>query len=379
MTSTTPDAAAAFFARCGLPSQTQLRCDALARRRYPAHVVRPVLHQGYCSYTLQVGADMILQFRPARHRLDVDVARRARAVYGPWAPLPELIGRLGPGGGPGGPDADPGAEPAGRPGHRADLYIYAMARIPGQPLSDIRSAAPDPGLYDALARDLARFFARGFHGAVPASDPTLASRIGRIGRSLRPRLQVLHSRLPARFRPAAAAALRAVPAVQALPWALTHGDVVPANVMVRPVPPAQPRLAGLLDWAEAEPLPFGIGLYGVEELLSDCVATTTTSTTTGGHEPAAARLLGVFWAELAAGVPALADPTLRATVEAARRLGLLLWHGFAFDDGRLDRVVEEGRDDDEIGRLDRFLLRGDASAPWLPAAREPSGGLAALL
>jgi hypothetical protein len=34
-------------------------------------------------------------------------------------------------------------------------------------------------------------------------------------------------------------------------------------------------------------------------------------------------------------------------------------HGFAFDDGALDRVVCEGRDDAELQKLDLFLLGVD--------------------
>jgi len=343
--------AAAFFARCGLPPPARLRCDDYARRRFPGLNVRPVPVQGFCSYTLLAGPDAVLQFRPARHRLDADVLGRARAVYGDWVPATEPLGPLGSG--------EPGPDPG------SDLHVYEMARLPGVPLSELGPAD------EALARDLATFFARGFHRAVTASDPALAAHKGRIGRSLGARLLVLHAGLPSRFRAEASAALRALPAVEALPWALTHGDLVPGNVMVRTA--GSPRLAGLLDWAEAEFLPFGVGLYGVDELLAD----------------AGAR--AAFWAELAARIPELAaDARLRATVEAARRLGVLLWHGFAFDDGSLDRVVEVGRDDGEIRRLDRLLLGRDTSpspSPSLSPSRSPSppgspqrtSGLAAVL
>ena len=43
------------------------------------------------------------------------------------------------------------------------------------------------------------------------------------------------------------------------------------------------------------------------------------------------------------------------SVKLARDLGVLLWHGIAFDDGAINRVVQEGRDIEEIHRLDAFL------------------------
>lgn len=96
------------------------------------------------------------------------------------------------------------------------------------------------------------------------------------------------------------------------------------------------RLTGLVDWAEGEWLPFGVGLYGVEELLGRMVEDGE-----GGRRfeywPDADRLRAVFWEALVAEVPELVEGSeLRARVEKARLLGLLLWYAtlgllFAFD------------------------------------------------
>ena len=402
-----------FLARCGLPPSTLGRCWASVRELYPAAEIRESPSQGYCSVTFCVGADLVVQFRPVAHQLDVELAGTVKQVYGEFAPETRLVGRLDCG--------DQGCE--GNASSSPVLLIYSMSRVPGYSLAEHRiklaelaspalalataavpgpaSAPPgsNPGLdsfsdRESLVRDFARFLARGWSAA--QRDPDVPRRTGKVGSTLRQRVEMMHRDLPARFRPAVEKALASLAAVEALPWTLTHGDVVPSNLMVEPPVPlllrrstggaaaadddddddtAPLRLTALLDWAEAEHLPFGVGLYGAEELFGQ---TETPWDAVGPYPPRGSRfayfadadaLRTALWDELEARIPALrSDARLRGTVEAARRLGLLLWHGIAFDDGRLDRVVQEGRDDEEIQRLDLFLLgrRSDdaASGVW---------------
>jgi Phosphotransferase enzyme family len=130
--------------------------------------------------------------------------------------------------------------------------------------------------------------------------------------------------------------------ITSLPWVLTHGDLVPGNIMLST---ASGHLTGLVDWAEAEILSFGLCLYGLEEILGEM-------TETGWeYHPDAERLRQVFWRELGKRI----GDVERAKVEMARQAGILLWWGIAWDDGRIDRVVEEGRDAVEVARLDAFL------------------------
>jgi hypothetical protein len=123
--------------------------------------------------------------------------------------------------------------------------------------------------------------------------------------------------------------------IEALPWAMTHGDLIPANIMVVNVDDDDPaeeeeegglKLGGLVDWAEGEYLPFGVGLYGLEYLLGR-----TTGAGRFEYYPCAEELRGVFWQELEAGVPELGPGGggLRARVEDARLLGVLLWYVFS--------------------------------------------------
>jgi hypothetical protein len=149
-----------------------------------------------------------------------------------------------------------------------------------------------------------------------------------------------------RFRRVATSILADIQDIEELPWVFTHGDFLPANIMVD----SSGNLMGLLDWAEADWLPFGTGMYGLEELLGE-----DDENAQFVYYPEAKQLRSMFWKELMLLIPELADPGTATLVGKAQRLGVLLWHGIAFDDGKLDRVVEEGKDDQEIQRLTVFL------------------------
>lgn len=58
-------------------------------------------------------------------------------------------------------------------------------------------------------------------------------------------------------------------AAEELPWCLTHGDPIPNNIMVDAM---SGHLTELIDRAEAEWLPFAVGLYGLEEVLGEDAA-----------------------------------------------------------------------------------------------------------
>ncbi|KAK0753411.1 hypothetical protein B0T18DRAFT_385473 [Schizothecium vesticola] len=326
-----------------LSPTTRARCLVYARRMYPHEDIHEVSPQGFCSYTLRLGQHSILQFRPESHPIDLDIAAFARHIFGDLVPSIQLL-------------------PA--PSPLPLLHIYLMPRLPGLSLAQTHQP-PSP----SLLLSLARFFALAWSSPSPRSPPPPNRRIGS---SLRPRLSQLHALLPPRFRPVAARTLASLADIEALPWVLTHGDLIPSNIMVTSSGNGDgaPRLTGILDWAEAEYLPLGVGLYGVEEFLGESRGGDggggkyPPAGSTFGYFGCAAALRAVFWAELEAAVPLLAaDGGFRESVERARVLGLLLWHGFAFDGGRLDRVVCEGRDDEEIQRLDVMLLGGGGGVP----------------
>ncbi|OTB08018.1 hypothetical protein M426DRAFT_317522 [Hypoxylon sp. CI-4A] len=328
-----------FFDRCELPASVKYDCDAFVRARY-SEPSRPAPFQGYCSYTVFVGEETVVQFRPLAYRLDVGITEAACDVFGPFAPETESLGEL----------------------EGTGLHVFSMKRIPGVSLADLRAEIKLPqgrSKRALVVRDFARLQAKTWSHAVSRKEVTEKRTVGS---SIRWRLELMANELPLRFRSIARPILENLSDIEALPWVLSHGDFLPSNIMVSP---NSGELTGLVDWAEAEYLPFGIGMYGLQELLGE--------DNKDGHfvyYPEAKHLRNLFWSELWSGLPELArDARKAALVRQAQLLGILLWHGIAFDNGKLDRAVEEGKDDGEIERLDAFLL---SRPPLRPRRLRPS-------
>ncbi|ROW04654.1 hypothetical protein VPNG_07446 [Cytospora leucostoma] len=368
----------AFFERCGLPLETRERCWAMARGLFPGRTIDEVKSQGYCSYTLLVGQDTIVQFRPPVHRLDIRLTTAAQEIYGSLAPRTELLGWLETPLQPSPKKAGDGTDSQAlideaiaiddndhEPG--SSFHVYCMTRIPGVSLAEVLVSSsmksprsPTPCRLrqqrETIVENFADFIAVGWKSARPASDPIVSSLCGRVGCSIRWRLEVMSAHLPRRFRSAVREALDRLGEIESLPWALTHGDVRPANMMMMSPPQDSAgvlSVSGFLDWAEAEYLPLGTGLYGLEELLGENGVDGRFS-----YYMEADDLREVFWSRLAAELPGINIQNgthYRDVIGAAHILGVLLWHGIAFDNGRLNRVVEEGKDDSEIWRLDIFF------------------------
>ncbi|KAI8635093.1 hypothetical protein F5Y19DRAFT_135674 [Xylariaceae sp. FL1651] len=314
---------APFFDRWKLPATVKDDCDSFVRSRY-SQPIQPAPFQGYCSYTLFVGEDTVVQFRPLAHKLDMIIARTACHVFGSMAPETEYLGQL----------MDTG------------LCAFSMRKLPGVSLTDFRAVSSEKSARERVIQDFAHLQAQAWHHAKTAKDLLHEKRT--VGSTLRWRLESMSDELPLSIRGIARSILAKLSDIEALPWVFSHGDFLPANVMVSPY---SGKLLGLLDWAEAEWLPFGVGMYGLEELLGEDEDGRFV------YYPEAKQLRGLFWKSLLLLVPELARGSRTvAHVKDAQRLGILLWHGIAFDDGKLDRVVEEGKDDQEIQRLTMFLL-----------------------
>jgi len=312
-----------FFQRAGLTPQDRFDCTAFIQERYPGEEVTPSSCQGYCSWTVFVGHTTVIQFRPQVYRLDLRTAHAASDVYGHFAPTTDYLGSLPTSG----------------------LLVYVMNRIDGISFKDFQSANTTTVQTiehrKTLCRDFAGFLAKGWHNSKKTNIP-----LGMVGLSLVPRLKSLMIDLPVRFQGHARNVLRQLHRIEALPWVLTHGDVIDANIMVDP---ESCQLLGLVDWAEAERLPFGVCFYGLEEVLGEM--------TPSGfrYRPDASELRSIFWTELQDKIVEMRDSRVLEAVKLARDLGVLLWHGIAFDNGAINRVVQEGRDVEEIHRLDAFL------------------------
>ncbi|KAK8056651.1 hypothetical protein PG993_001878 [Apiospora rasikravindrae] len=320
-----------FFTRCHLPIDARERCDDFVTARFPGLGTGPAPFQGYCSYTLFVGDAAIVQFRPVEHSIDVEIVREACAVFGTLVPEVKLLGIM--------------------PDNNNKLRVYYMRRLTGLSLTDFReSLRRQTEAAKAHRRQTVRDFAQ-FHSQAwrHARTRGQVGSKGRVGSSLRWRLGMMATSLPERFQRLVNRLMPALPDIEGLPWTLSHGDFLPSNIMVDPW---TGQMSGLLDWAEAEWLPFGVGMYGLEELLGEVQQGQFT------YYPEADKLASLFWKELQSQIHELrGNPRQLRAVREAQLFGVLLWHAIAFDDGRLNRVVEEGTDDGEIQRLDAFLLK----------------------
>ncbi|KAK0623053.1 hypothetical protein B0T14DRAFT_564452 [Immersiella caudata] len=328
--------AADFFARHNLPTESRSLCLAFANSKYPDSHIREALSQGFCSFTLELD-QTIIQFRPPIHQISLAMASAAYEIHGTIAPLTSSLGTI--------------ALPTTTPNYlTSPLHVYHMSRLPGIPLSSLQSLPPPHRR--SLLTSYAKLLAKTWYSPSQPQASLIAS-------TIHPRLLTLHSRLPSRFQSVISCVLASLPDILALPWVLTHGDFIPSNILVSISPTS--NISGLLDWAEAEYLPFGICLYGLEELLGESVGGDGQE---GEKYPAPGSVFGYyedaeemrawFWGVLEGLVPEIREN--RGTAEMAALLGILLWHGFAWDGGKLDRVVDGKQDGEEVQRLDAMLL-----------------------
>lgn len=336
-----------FFARNGCDYETRNECMRFACLRFPEDLVQEADVQGQCSYTVAVSTTHLLQFRPDRFKLDMKIYQDARYIYKDFVSETVYV------------DVFEGVPLSGGPGEDApSFHIYLIEKLQGITLERVLQKGDittGKSFRQQLVRDLAHIFATAYHHRVVShrlyTTPRFKGIRGRIGSSLPWRAELLTNISDAELSCEAKAVKHYLDTIEQLPWCLTHGDLVPSNIMVDPV---TGRITGLLDWAEGEWLPLGIGMYAIDECL-------------GQDDPQRGfvffeeheELRVLFWKtflDLCDGcAPRLRDASKLREVEMARRMGVLLWRGIAFDNGRLDRLVEEGTDDTELAKLKVLL------------------------
>lgn len=356
-----------FFQRHHLGSADYQACLELVRTWRPHAQIRPVGTQGGCSHTLLVGPSfvdkttsrvrhgcdqVVVQFRPREHALDVRMARHARAVHGDL--VPDLLRHV---------DLQ-----LGRPGPSRVLQACEMSLVPGvsfaslQPRRD-RLSEDEVGKLRRVMTDMARFFAAGWNEAVASGRSVETACTGKVGSSILARLQALEQRLPSEDlrRQARVARMKIQEgALDVVPIALTHGDLLPTNVLVDARTWA---VNGLVDWAEAEHLPFGMTLGGLEALLGYMPSGKYDRSSSGDrtapqfhYYQAANEVRNAFWEALHDAIPEIRkNRLLRDGVLLSCKVGIFLWHGFAWDDGNINRVIDHVNDPEEAAYLKAFL------------------------
>ena len=331
-----------------LRAEQAQQCFEAIKASHPEAEVIPVPSQGYCSHTFLVNQPAglgnashtrhILQFRPNKFALDLAITNAAKQVYGPYAPTTVDVTHL---------------FDSKWIGSSPNLRVYQMEMIGGVSYD---SVAPRHVIINdeefrrqsVLVQGFAAFMARAWW---TDQTKTTAS-TGLVGAKLPQKLEDLAARLPsAHLCDAVKHAFDSVDLLDTLPPILSHGDIVPSNIMVDSI---TFELVGLVDWAEAECLPFGICLHGLEYLLG-FITIADDEQQSYQYYDRAGELRSRFWWQLRLSIPALETERLRKALLLAKKIGTLLWHGFAWDDGAIDRVVNEKDDAAEMVYLEAFL------------------------
>ena len=324
----------------------------LVKQKFPDCSIVEDVEQGGCSYTMKFNSSdsgkddtekdttFVVQIRPARFALSLKVASKAREWYADLAPLTTKLFEF--------VDKKNG-----------NFAVYRVSYVPGMRLDQLQSKSSALGtgmatkLHNVLD-DLAvfHFGAWALGRRLEQSDQGLSCD-GRVGLTLSWRLEKLAKELPSSLlRSKARKVHQQVESgmLKILPVVFTHGDLLPSNILVDE---ARWKINGLIDWAESEHLPFGISLYGIEYLLGHY--------SHGSLRPSfifldcAGRLRTYFWEKLVCSIPELRGQRYREAVLLARDVGILLWTGFAWDEGRIDRVIDGTRDPAELCHLEAFL------------------------
>jgi len=365
-----------FWNRFGLHLGDREICVKAVRDRYEDCEVEEFGEQGYCSYTLLVtplkvalptkdtqnqaiaevecedGPALIVQLRLPQHALDLNIVRAASTAHPALAPTSEDLGLTLP----------------------RDICAYEMKKVDGTPLSRLQQHGHS--LDDSAGKQLERLItsfadliAQSWHSpqkahyiarTVRADSPMdehpsmLAQCRGKVGSTIMSRLERLASELPdAYLRKRARETMRAIQRMGDYSVVLNHGDLIPSNILVDQ---NTWQITGLVDWAEAEYLPFGTCLYGLEHLLGTISLDPAKSVPKWTYLKGATQLRELFWSRLIDAIPEL--EARMGDVRVMRDVGVLLWHGIAWDNGAIDRVVNDLDDVEELVKLRAFLTAG---------------------
>lgn len=116
------------------------------------------------------------------------------------------------------------------------------------------------------------------------------------------------------------------------------------------VDPDTGHITGIIDWAEAKILPFGVSLWGFENTLGYMDSQ-------GWHYYSNCRSLeNLFWQTFRDAVGGVSEADMQA-ISVARMAGFFLRYGFTWEDGVREVPVQEP--DSALRYLDAFCTTGD--------------------
>ncbi|KAJ5204285.1 uncharacterized protein N7498_005164, partial [Penicillium cinerascens] len=277
---------------------TREECDRIAAE-ITGETVEPVRLQGAFSYTL-AARELLVQFRVPESLLDNKTLALARKVYGEVVPSCVNRGEMGP---------------------PPSLTIYVMDKVPG--ITYIKAPLTlhhCPSWQEQTVSDFARFFANSWVNRFTEphrSEHSLAD--------LQNKHDTLLRQLPARFTTVISKLREEVPEIFAptYPLVLSHADLCEMNIIVDP---EVGGINGIVDWAEAKVLPFGMSLWGLQNMLG-------TMNSSGWHyHENSSQLEALFWDTFHRIAGGLSSKE-RSTIKTAERVGLILRYGFTWKDG----------------------------------------------
>jgi hypothetical protein len=186
-----------------------------------------------------------------------------------------------------------------------------------------------------------RFFAESWRHAQPRSPQVIEA----VSLDFRRRLDILSRSLPPRFAEILRELCLALPIIfsKTYPFVLTHDDLCEMNIFVDP---DSGNINGIIDWADAKVLPFGISLWGLENILGYMDSK-------GWHYYDKYRNLEtLFWRTFEDIAGPLSDHN-KEIIRITRMIGFVFRYGFTWDDGVRERPV--GGSDSSLIYLDAYI------------------------
>ena len=115
------------------------------------------------------------------------------------------------------------------------------------------------------------------------------------------------------------------------PLVLNHDDLCEMNISVDP---NTGHITGVVDWADARVLPFGISLWGFENMLGYMDSD-------GWHYYTNhCELESLFWQTFEVAIGGVSEPD-RQAIRVARMAGFFLHYGFVWEDGVRETPAKE--------------------------------------
>jgi hypothetical protein len=186
-----------------------------------------------------------------------------------------------------------------------------------------------------------RFFAESWRHPQPSSPQILES----ISCKFQQRADILCQSLPSCFAEKLRELCTALPSIfpEIYPLVLTHTDLCEMNILVNP---DHGTINEIIDWADAEILPFGVSLWGLENALGYM------DSNGWYYYSNHVSLEALFW-QIFEEIAGPISNDNKKIIHAVRSFGFFLRYGFTWDDGVRERPVKES--DSSLIYLDAYL------------------------